>query len=123
MEWIEAKAQIFPAACPFCGGQATDAHHALFGRSKRFAAWVDTIYNLEPVCHECHLSGLADTLEHRREFYAKQAKRYGAALREWLERMPAKMSRTRLDFMDRAQVEGRAQVEKLFIGYNADYSE
>ena len=51
--------------CEICGfSAATDAHHAIVKRDKRFKV-VDNICNLQMVCHECHMEGKADAEENK----------------------------------------------------------
>lgn len=69
----------------------TDRHHCLYRRDVRFKKWLDVEENLEWVCHSCHMQGLADTYEHRKEFWRRQIKRYGRKRMErWRDSLPFK---------------------------------
>ena len=71
--------------------RATDLHHCLFRRMKRYPELNHEI-NFECLCHECHLQGYGDTLDHRRVFYTRQVNRYGYdVVMEWLDGLPFKI--------------------------------
>jgi RecJ-like exonuclease len=102
-QWTRAKAEALRergGLCENCGlAQATDFHHCLIPRQKRFSAWLDNKINGELVCRICHTSGEVDTLEHRKEFHTKQLKRYGKSCEEWMDNLPEKLKIThRLNF-------------------------
>lgn len=80
--------------CEICRfRRATDLHHCLLRRDKRKPELNHEI-NYECLCHECHMSGAGDTLDHRRVFYVRQVERYGYfVVHEWLEGLPLKLRR------------------------------
>ena len=61
--WQRAKLRAYNAnryTCEICGwDRATDAHHSLVHRDKRFPV-VDNYANLMMVCHTCHMEGKAE---------------------------------------------------------------
>lgn len=81
--------------CEICGKLLrhgdTEAHHGLMKRSRRFAKYVTTAYNMQLVCKGCHAEK-ADTWDNTARFLKAQIDRYGVvALIGWLDSMPAKM--------------------------------
>ena len=80
-----------------CGQRGHDLHHALIGRHKRFARWLDVEQNLILVNHEEHIARKFDGLFWRKRFYALQAQRYD--MRSWISSLPDKL-RHRIDFIE-----------------------
>lgn len=77
--------------CNYCHVRpATELHHCLLHRIKGRPE-LDHPFNLEPVCHACHQSGIVNGYEHRRAFYAQQVRRYGDEFRRWWVDLPMKV--------------------------------
>jgi hypothetical protein len=70
---------------------ATDLHHALIRRDKRFKA-LDVEENYMLVCHYCHMMGYVDARSVIDWFWTVQCNRYGEAhMRAWLDSLPLKI--------------------------------
>ena len=78
--------------CEHCyARQATDLHHCLIRRDKRFPQ-LNTEENYMIVCHECHMSGIVDAKVVRDKFWKTQCRRYGAEhMQDWLDNLPMKV--------------------------------
>lgn len=78
--------------CEHCFGRlATDLHHCLFNRDKRFPE-LDCAENYMIVCHECHMSGEVDATAIRQKFWQTQYKRYGYDhMKAWANGLPFKI--------------------------------
>jgi hypothetical protein len=74
-----------------CLGRASQRHHALFGRDRRFPQ-LDVLINYQAVCENCHTgTGEADYRANKTAFYARQCERYGKAVVDgWIESLPLK---------------------------------
>lgn len=60
-----------------CLGRASQRHHALFRRDKRYPQ-LDCGMNYQAVCENCHTgTGEADSTENKYTFYDVQCARYG----------------------------------------------
>ena len=83
-----------------CGQRGHDLHHALISRLRRFPE-LDTVENLVLVNHAEHISRKFDNVEWRKKFWQLQCKRYGLEhMEEWIENLPAKLDRGRIDFIE-----------------------
>ena len=82
-----------------CGQRGHDLHHALFSRLKRFP-YLDADENLVLVNHDEHIARKFDNVEWRKKFWALQCKRFGLEhMEEWIESLPKKLDRSRIDFV------------------------
>lgn len=75
--------------CECCGiNPAEEAHHCLHHRirGKHPKAALDMTFNLQLVCHKCHVSGKANIYSNRVIFLKRQCNRYGAdVMLKWYE--------------------------------------
>lgn len=79
--------------CEVCGlDKATDAHHCIEMRQKRYMKELTVAENLEAVCHKCHMEGRADSAEHAIEFAKRQVER-GYDILRWYNSLPMKTKR------------------------------
>ena len=83
-----------------CGQMGHDVHHALIGRQKKFPE-LDAPENLVLVNHYEHIARKFDNQDWRRKFYQKQCNRFGVDhMQAWIDNLPAKLDRDRIDFID-----------------------
>lgn len=84
-----------------CGLPSSDRHHCLIPHLKRGGEILNDERNLVLVNHHEHVDlKKFDNLEWRRRFWKLQCRRYGeAAMLEWVNALPEKMKKTRLDFL------------------------
>jgi len=77
-----------------CQGRASQRHHALFRRDKRFPQ-LDCAMNYQAACENCHTgTGEADSYENKMRFYQIQCDRYGKERVDgWIESLPLKDKR------------------------------
>lgn len=69
-----------------CTNRATQAHHAIVKRDRRFSHDVDHLYNVQMVCWKCHMGGLTDTLPNFERALKASVARYGRDnMIDWLE--------------------------------------
>jgi len=82
LELIEERGPL----CEYCKiNPAADAHHCLFGRSKRYPQ-LDVKYNLMLLCPGCHKFA---SFEMKRVFWEIQVRRYGyKVMRNWIDNLP-----------------------------------
>lgn len=75
-----------------CFGRASQRHHALFRRDKRYPE-LNVAMNYQAVCEHCHTgTGEADATENRYSFYQMQCDRYGKNVVDgWIEGLPLKV--------------------------------
>ena len=79
--------------CEYCHlRRATQKHHALFGRMKRYPE-LDAEENMMIVCPDCHTGKeLLDTQEVREWFWKIQCERYGLDhMLAWIKSLPLKV--------------------------------
>jgi hypothetical protein len=76
--------------CNICGKPATDRHHCLIGRSKRYPI-LNHPFNLEPLCRSCHSMGLVNSYDHRKQFFEQRVREFGSEFRDWWESLPVKV--------------------------------
>jgi hypothetical protein len=98
-DWNQRKQLLMEEGrdtCEFCGMPAVDAHHGLFGRSKKHKKWTDNELNMAMACEDCNRwDRLADHWVSRKNFLKIQIVRYGYdALRKWLDEAPPGIKRT-----------------------------
>ena len=74
-----------------CQGRASQRHHALFRRDKRFPQ-LNVAMNYQATCEHCHTgTGEADATDNKYRFYEIQCNRYGAERVDgWIESLPLK---------------------------------
>lgn len=74
-----------------CQGRASQRHHALFRRDKRFPQ-LDCVINYQATCENCHTgTGEADSTENKMRFYELQCDRYGKDVVDgWIASLPLK---------------------------------
>ena len=86
--FIETRGSV----CEYCHSRiATDRHHALEHRQKRYPE-LDNEINISFVCHACHMSGILDTSDYALSFAVMQIKR-GYNLLAWYDLLPLKVKR------------------------------
>lgn len=97
--YIERPGKALGFCACGCGQPAHDRHHGLIGRRKGYPV-LDDERNLIPVNHWEHINRKFDNQFWRRKFWKRQVEIYGLpAMMEWIDAIPEKMKKTRLDFL------------------------
>lgn len=76
-----------------CKIVASQAHHVLFGRDKRFKAWLDNPLNAQPACDACNAgTKIADNWTNARMHFESMVRNPSLKKRliDWLENAPPK---------------------------------
>jgi len=74
---LMAERGIITCECEGCNNLAEQAHHCLYGRSKRYPD-LNADENFQIVCHVCHFeTGAANSWENRHYFWGVQCERFG----------------------------------------------
>ena len=85
--WEGGRTQCEVAGCE---RGAVDAHHVFIRSNAKFSKWVDSKYNLQMVCRECHENGEADSTESARWFWGVTYTK-DAGFIEWVLTAPEKI--------------------------------
>jgi hypothetical protein len=78
--------------CFRCGRYATQRHHAIYTRDKRYAKWLDMPENLVWLCHDCNVNqkGYVECWEFRKSVWDYKVSQ-GYDMQAWHESIPMKI--------------------------------